>query len=79
MKNVKNRFVGNKISKTSKKYIPSFIFYNKKNNVTLPLNTSALYTRDPKALAFLVNITGLPINSFRCYTTKQLMNSPWNY
>lgn len=34
---------------------------------------------DPKALAFLVNITGLPINSFRCYTTKQLMNSPWNY
>jgi hypothetical protein len=25
---------------------------------------------DPKALAFLVNITGLPINNFRCYTTK---------
>jgi len=25
---------------------------------------------DPKALAFLVNITGLPIHSFRCYTTK---------
>ena len=34
---------------------------------------------DPKALAFLVNITGLPINSFRCYTTTQLMISPWNY
>ena len=34
---------------------------------------------DPKALAFLVNITGLPINSFRCYTTIQLMISPWNY
>lgn len=34
---------------------------------------------DPKALAFIVNITGLSINNFRCYTTKRLMNSPWNY
>jgi 2-polyprenyl-3-methyl-5-hydroxy-6-metoxy-1,4-benzoquinol methylase len=53
MGNSKNKFVGNRISKTSKKYIPSFIFYNRKNNVTLPLNTSTLYTRDPKALAFI--------------------------
>jgi hypothetical protein len=26
-----------------------------------------------------VNITGLPIKNFRCYTTKQSMNPPWNY
>jgi hypothetical protein len=32
---------------------------------------------DPKALAFIVNITGLPIKNFRCYTTKQSINSPW--
>ena len=36
-------------------------------------------TLDPKALAFLVNITGLPINNFRCYTTKQLMKAHWDY
>jgi hypothetical protein len=34
---------------------------------------------EPKALAFIVNITGLPIKNFRCYTTKQSMNPPWNY
>ena len=34
---------------------------------------------DPKALAFLVNITGLPINNFRCYTTKQSTQAHWNY
>ena len=36
-------------------------------------------TLDPKALAFLVNITGIPINNFRCYTTKQLMKTHWDY
>ena len=36
-------------------------------------------TLDPKALAFLVNITGLPLNKFRCYTTKQLMKAHWGY
>lgn len=46
-------FVGKKLSKTSKKYVPSFIFYKKKNNIALPLNTSTLYERDPKALAFI--------------------------
>ena len=25
---------------------------------------------DPKALAFIVKLTGLPIHSFRCYITK---------
>ncbi len=36
-------------------------------------------TLDPKALAFLVNITGIPLNNFRCYTTKQLMKAHWDY
>ena len=53
MKNIKNKFIGSYISKTSKKYIPSFVFYNKKNNITLPLNTSTLYATDPKLLAFI--------------------------
>jgi hypothetical protein len=26
---------------------------------------------DAKALAFLINITGLSLTDFRCYTTKQ--------
>jgi len=50
---MKKKFIGKNLSKTSKKYVPSFIFYNKKNNITLPLNTSALYARDPKAIAFI--------------------------
>ena len=32
-------------------------------------------TLDPKALTFLVNITGLPLNKFRCYTTKHTFDS----
>ena len=50
---MKKKFIGKKISKTSNKYVPSFIFYKRKNNITLPLNTSTLYSRDPKALAFI--------------------------
>ena len=34
---------------------------------------------DSKASAFLVNITGLPINNFNCYTTKQLTKAYWDY
>ena len=50
---MKKKFIGKKLSQTSKKYVPSFIFYKRNNNVTLPLNTSTLYSRDPKALAFI--------------------------
>ena len=50
---MKKKFIGKNISKASKKYIPSFIFYGNKKNITLPLNTSTLYNRDPKALAFI--------------------------
>ena len=50
---IKKNFVGKKLSKTAKKYIPSYIFYKKNNNITLPLNTSTLYVRDPKAIGFI--------------------------
>ena len=41
--------------------------------------TTKFRTLDPKALAFLVNITGLPLNKFNCYTTKQLTKAHWDY
>jgi hypothetical protein len=34
---------------------------------------------DAKALAFLINITGLSLNDFRCYTMKQSIPTHWNY
>lgn len=34
---------------------------------------------DTKALAFLINITGLSLNDFRCYTMKQSIPIHWNY
>lgn len=36
-------------------------------------------TLDSKALAFIINITGLSIKNFRCYTTKQLTKTPWSF
>jgi hypothetical protein len=36
-------------------------------------------TLDPRALSFLVNITNIPINKFRCYTTKQSIPTLWNF
>ena len=34
---------------------------------------------DAKALAFLINITGLSLNDFRCYTMKQSITTHWSY
>ena len=34
---------------------------------------------DPRALSFLVNITNIPIEKFRCYTTKQSTPALWNF
>ena len=34
---------------------------------------------DTKALAFLINITELSLNDFRCYTMKQSIPTHWNY
>lgn len=34
---------------------------------------------DAKALAFLINISGVSKEDFRCYTTKQSMPQHWNF
>lgn len=34
---------------------------------------------DPKALAFIAQISGLPKEKFRCYTTKQSIPPHWNF
>jgi hypothetical protein len=34
---------------------------------------------DPMALSFIVTLSGLPIESFTCYTTRQLMPPHWNF
>jgi hypothetical protein len=36
-------------------------------------------TLDLKALAFIINITGLSIEDFRCYTSTQLTKTHWSY
>jgi hypothetical protein len=34
---------------------------------------------DPKTLAFISQISGVPKEKFRCYTTKQLIPLHWNF
>ena len=34
---------------------------------------------DPKALSFIAAISGIPKESFRCYSTKQLIPPHWNF
>ena len=34
---------------------------------------------DPKALAFISHLSGVPKQQFRCYDTKQLMPPHWNF
>lgn len=34
---------------------------------------------DPKALSFIAALSGLPKESFACYTTRQLMPPHWNF
>ncbi|MCQ2255218.1 MAG: hypothetical protein MJZ29_06950 [Bacteroidaceae bacterium] len=38
-----------------------------------------LRTLDPKALAFISLISKTPLEEFRCYTTKQLNQTPWDF
>lgn len=38
-----------------------------------------LRTLDPRALAFLINISGVSKEDFRCYTTKQSINQHWSF
>ena len=34
---------------------------------------------DPKALAFISQLSGVPKHKFRCYTTTQLTPQHWNF
>ena len=34
---------------------------------------------EPKALAFISNVSGVPKEKFRCYISKQLTPRHWNY
>ena len=38
-----------------------------------------LRTLDPRALAFLINISGTSKEDFRCYTTRQSINQHWDF
>ena len=34
---------------------------------------------DPRALSFIVALSGIPKESFKCYSTKQLIPQHWNF
>ena len=40
---------------------------------------SRLRQLDPMALSFIVAISGMPKESFQCYSTKQLIPPHWNF
>ncbi len=40
---------------------------------------TGLRNLDPRTLSFLVNISGVPKEKFRCYSTTQLMPQHWHF
>ena len=36
-------------------------------------------TLDPKALSFISTVSSVPLESFRCFTTKQYTRTHWNF
>ena len=38
-----------------------------------------LRTLDPKALSFISAVSSVPLESFRCFTTKQYTRTHWNF
>ena len=41
--------------------------------------SQTLRTLEPKALSLIVNLSGQPKETFRCYTLKQSNQAPWIY
>ena len=39
----------------------------------------SLRTLDPKALYFISAVSSVPLESFRCYSTKQYTRTHWNF
>lgn len=53
---------------------------NKKYGLTtIVANVIKMRSLDPKALSFIALISGTPIETFRCYTTKLLSPPHWNF
>ena len=46
---------------------------------TITQTAQNLRDLDPRALAFISVVAGVPKNQFRCYTTKQLIPPHWNF
>lgn len=46
---------------------------------TILLTAMHLRTLDPKAMAFLINISGVSKEDFRCYTTIQSTHPHWSF
>ena len=41
--------------------------------------SKTLRSMEPKAFAFIVNLSGQPKEKFRCYTLRQSAQAPWIY
>ena len=41
--------------------------------------SKTLRSLDPVSFSFIVNLSGQPKESFRCYTLKQSSQAPWIY
>jgi len=46
---------------------------------TITEATQGFRELDPKTLAFIAHLSGVPKEKFRCYTTKQLTPKHWNF
>ncbi|MEO6721247.1 MAG: hypothetical protein ABIN67_12830 [Ferruginibacter sp.] len=46
---------------------------------TITQTVQNLRDLDPRALAFISVLSGVPKTQFRCYTTKQLIPQHWNF
>jgi len=46
---------------------------------TITAETQLLRELDPKSLAFISQLSGVPKENFKCYTTKQLTPAHWNF
>lgn len=46
---------------------------------TITREVQELRELDERSLAFISALSGVPLNTFRCYTTKQLRPAHWNF
>ena len=46
---------------------------------TITNTTQTFRELDPRSLAFIAQLSGVPREKFKCYTTKQLTPQHWNF